>query len=61
MNDKRKSAAKPRTKAAEMAGATLDQRADLSASFEQREKRKQRLLKGPTEFRDLRRARRSKD
>jgi hypothetical protein len=44
-----------------MAGVALDQHADLSASSEQREKRKQRLLKGPTEFRDLRRARRSKD
>ena len=45
---------KPR-KAAEMAGDILDQHADLSASSEEQESRKRRLLKGPKEFRELRR------
>jgi hypothetical protein len=45
---------KPR-KAAEMAGDILDQYADLSASSEERASRKRRLLKGPKEFRELRR------
>lgn len=44
-----------RTKAAEMAGEAIDQQADLSASSEEQESRKQRLLKGPAEFRELRR------
>ena len=45
---------KPR-KAAEMAGEIIDQQADLSASSEEQESRKRRLLKGPKEFRELRR------
>ena len=45
---------KPR-KAAEMAGDIIDQHADLSASSEEQESRKRRLLKGPKEFRELRR------
>jgi hypothetical protein len=45
---------KPR-KAAEMAGDILDQHADLSASSEEQASRKRRLLKGPKEFRELRR------
>ena len=46
---------KPRTRAAEMAGEAIDQHADPSASSEEQESRKRRLLKGPKEFRDLRR------
>ena len=42
-------------KASDMAGDVLDQHADLSASSEEQESRKRRLLKGPKEFRDLRR------
>ena len=45
---------KPR-KAADMAGDIIDQHADKSASPEEQESRKRRLLKGPKEFRDLRR------
>jgi hypothetical protein len=48
MNDK------PR-KAADMAGHIIDQQTDQSASPEEQESRKRRLLKGPKEFRDLRR------
>ncbi len=44
-----------RTKAAEMAGEAIDQQTDRSASSEEQESRKQRLLKGPAEFRELRR------
>jgi hypothetical protein len=44
-----------RTKAAEMAGEAIDRQADQSASSEKQENRKQRLLKGPAEFRELRR------
>lgn len=42
-------------KAAEMAGEIIDQHADLSVSIEKQESRKRRLLKGPKEFRELRR------
>ncbi len=42
-------------KAAEMASDIIDQHADLSASSEEQESRKRRLLKGPKEFRELRR------
>jgi hypothetical protein len=44
-----------RWKAAEMAGDILDRHADLSASSEEQASRKRRLLKGPKEFRELRR------
>jgi hypothetical protein len=44
-----------RTKAAEMAGEAIDQHTDPSASSEEQESRKQRLLKGPAEFREMRR------
>jgi len=40
--------------AAHMAGKEIDQRADQSASVDQRAQRKRRLLKGPKEFRDIR-------
>jgi hypothetical protein len=42
-------------KAADMAGDVIDQHADLLASSEEQASRKRRLLKGPKEFRDLRR------
>jgi hypothetical protein len=44
-----------RAKAAEMAGEAIDEQADQSATAEERESRKRRLLKGPAEFRELRR------
>jgi hypothetical protein len=46
---------KARAKAADMAAETIDRHADLSAAPEERESRKRRLLKGPKEFRELRR------
>jgi len=45
---------KTAAKATKMAGSTIDQLEDRSASAEVREKRKRRLLKGPREFRNLR-------
>jgi hypothetical protein len=44
-----------RTKAAEMAGEAIDQHTDPSASSDEQESRKQRLLRGPAEFREFRR------
>ena len=41
--------------ASDMAGDVIDQHADLSATPEEQESRKRRLLKGPKEFRYLRR------
>ena len=46
---------KLQNKSAEMAGKVIDQHADLSASSEENESRKRRLLKGPKEFVALRR------
>jgi hypothetical protein len=46
-------------KAAEMASQEIDRLGDPSATDEQRQLRKRRLIKGPREFRDLRRNRRS--
>jgi Arc/MetJ-type ribon-helix-helix transcriptional regulator len=46
----KKSAAKAR----DMAGAEIDRLGDDSLPHEEREKRKRRLTKGPTEFRDIR-------
>jgi hypothetical protein len=46
---------KRRIKAAEMASKAIDQHTDLSASSEEQETRKQSLLRGPAEFRELRR------
>jgi hypothetical protein len=43
-----------RSKAADMAAATIDKHGDQAASAEERESRKRRLLKGPKEFRNLR-------
>ena len=48
-------AAKRRNKSAEMAGEAIDRSADLSASSDERNSRKRRLLKGPKEFRKFRR------
>jgi hypothetical protein len=42
------------SKAYEMAALQIDQLADSSATEEERQRRKQRLLKGPEEFRHIR-------
>jgi hypothetical protein len=44
-------------KAAEMASQEIDRLVDPSASDEERQLRKRRLIKGPKEFHDLRRNR----
>jgi hypothetical protein len=41
-------------KASEMAGEEIDHLGDPSATDEERQLRKQRLIKGPQEFRDIR-------
>lgn len=46
---------KTRAKAADMAGEAIDRHADQSASSAEQASRKRRLLKGPKEFRELRR------
>jgi hypothetical protein len=46
--------AKTRAKAAELAAETIDRHTDQSAPPEEQASRKRRLLKGPKEFRDLR-------
>ena len=46
---------KTRDKAADVAGKVIDRHADRSATAEERASRKRRLLKGPKEFRELRR------
>ena len=43
-----------KAKASEMAGREIDLLGDPSATDEERELRKQRLIKGPQEFRDIR-------
>jgi hypothetical protein len=50
----RKSGAKLRSKASEMAGQAIDLASDESATDDERASRKRRLLKGPKEFRDIR-------
>lgn len=45
---------KTAVKASEMAGRMIDYLVDQSAPAEVREKRKRRLLKGPSEFREMR-------
>src|ERR1700730_2144552 len=42
------------SKASDMAGVQIDKLGDPSATVEERKTRKRRLLKGPTEFRDMR-------
>ena len=43
-----------RAKASEMAGEEIDRLGDPLATDEERQLRKQRLIKGPQEFRDIR-------
>ena len=45
---------KAAAKAVDLAGQQIDKLADSSATVEERQKRKRRLLKGPTEFREMR-------
>jgi hypothetical protein len=45
---------KAAAKATDMASQQIDALADSSATHEERQQRKRRLLKGPTEFRDIR-------
>jgi transcriptional regulator with XRE-family HTH domain len=45
---------KSASKATDMAGREIDKRGDTSATNEERQSRKRRLLKGPKEFRDIR-------
>jgi hypothetical protein len=45
---------KSRAKASEMAGQQIDKIGNASATEEQRQQRKRRLIKGPSEFRDMR-------
>jgi hypothetical protein len=52
---RRDAAQRKKQKAADLAGEVIDRNADHSATSEQRESRKRRLLKGPKEFRDMRR------
>jgi hypothetical protein len=47
-------AKKHTAKASDLAGAAIDRLADQSVSPEVRAKRKRRLLKGPSEFREMR-------
>ena len=46
-----------RAKASEMAGEEIDRLGDPSATDEERQLRKRRLIKGPKEFQELRRNR----
>ena len=48
---------KKAAKAAEMAGEEIDRLGDVSATDEERQLRKRRLIRGPKEFLDLRRNR----
>jgi hypothetical protein len=52
----RQASARPKraAKAREMAGQALDRLIDASATDDERQTRKRRLLKGPKEFRDIR-------
>jgi hypothetical protein len=43
-----------RRKAADMAGREVDQLGDQAVTDEERARRKRRLVKGPSEFRDIR-------
>jgi hypothetical protein len=45
---------KAASKASDMAGQQIDKLGDASATVEERQSRKRRLLKGPKEFRDIR-------
>jgi hypothetical protein len=50
----RKPTAKAGARAAELAAAVIDSRADAAASPDERDERKRRLLKGPLAFREMR-------
>ena len=50
----RRGSHKGASKASEWAGQELDRVADQSVPAEEQERRKRRLTKGPTEFRDMR-------
>lgn len=54
----KKSAASP--KPSELAGAAIDKLADTTAPTDERASRERRLLKGPEEFRDVRKDRKIK-
>jgi hypothetical protein len=43
--------------ASEMAGQKIDRLVDPSTTYEERQRRKQKLIKGPKEFRNMRRNR----
>ena len=51
---------KARSKALDLAGKEIDKLSNQSASAEERQQRKRRLLKGPREFREMREKIRSK-
>jgi Arc/MetJ-type ribon-helix-helix transcriptional regulator len=51
----RRPSRKATAKASELAGREIDRLADPTATTEERAKRKRRLIKGPREFRGLRR------
>lgn len=55
----RNNSSRQRDRANEMAGSQLDSQADLTASAGDQASRKERLLKGPEEFRTIRRDRKS--
>jgi transcriptional regulator with XRE-family HTH domain len=46
--------AKPSKKSSEMAGEVIDRLIDKAAPAQERERRKRRLIKGPSEFREMR-------
>lgn len=48
------------SKSSELASNQIDRMSDKSASADERETRKRRLLKGPSEFRDVRKDRKKK-
>jgi hypothetical protein len=50
----RRRSPKAASKASDMAGQQIDKLGDSSATDEERQQRKRRLLKGPKEFRDMR-------
>jgi hypothetical protein len=50
----RPASGKQQTKAAGLAGRTVDQLGDQTATGEERAQRKRRLIKGPREFREMR-------
>jgi hypothetical protein len=58
MNEKRRGLANRRKgakrKAAKMAGREIDRLGDQTATREERARRKRQLIKGPREFRDIR-------